>query len=269
MKTAFSTVGCPDWSWNEIFAVAKDLGFDGIEVRGIGSELFAPAAQPFAGDEAEKTAARLAAAGMQIPVYATNAVVGTGDLSAAMTEARAYLALAARTGTPYIRVLVTPEPQPGPADLPRAAECVRALCDEATAGVGVLIETNGVLAESARMREFIESVGRDNAGVLWDVHHPFRFFGEAPEQTMRNLGRLVRHVHIKDSVAKDGKTCYRMMGYGDVPVFDALSLLEAQGFDGFVSLEWVKRWNPDLQEPGIVFAHFANYIGCLLRQLRP
>lgn len=43
---------------------------------------------------------------------------------------------------------------------------------------------------------------------------------------------------------------YRMMGYGDVPVTDAVTLLDRAGFDGFFSLEWVKRWNPDLQEPG-------------------
>ena len=35
MKTAFSTLGCPGWSWDEIFATAKDLGLDGIEVRGV------------------------------------------------------------------------------------------------------------------------------------------------------------------------------------------------------------------------------------------
>ena len=36
MKLAFSTVGCPDFQWSEIYSMAKDLGFDGIEVRGLG-----------------------------------------------------------------------------------------------------------------------------------------------------------------------------------------------------------------------------------------
>ena len=39
--------------------------------------------------------------------------------------------------------------------------------------------------------------------------------------------------------------------------------LDRAGFDGFFSLEWVKRWNPDLQEPGIVFAHYKNYMDSL------
>ena len=58
-----------------------------------------------------------------------------------------------------------------------------------------------------------------------------------------------------------------MMGYGDVPVFDALKVLKENGYDGTVSLEWVKRWNPDLEEPGIVFAHFMSYITFLMGRL--
>ena len=41
MKLAFSTLGCPDFSWNDIYSMAKDLGFDGIEIRGLGNEIFA------------------------------------------------------------------------------------------------------------------------------------------------------------------------------------------------------------------------------------
>ena len=33
MKLAFSTVGCPDYNWTEIYSMAKDLGFQGIEMR--------------------------------------------------------------------------------------------------------------------------------------------------------------------------------------------------------------------------------------------
>ena len=77
----------------------------------------------------------------------------------------------------------------------------------------------------------------------------------------------MRYTHIKDSVGSDGEVTYRMMGYGDVPIFDTLKLLKEHGFSGYVSLEWVKRWCPDLQEPGIVFSHFASYMQYLMRQL--
>ena len=32
MKIAFSTLGCPDFDWPDIYSMAKDLGFDGIEM---------------------------------------------------------------------------------------------------------------------------------------------------------------------------------------------------------------------------------------------
>ena len=38
MKLAFPP-RLSGWSWEEIYATCKDLGIDGIEVRGIGSEI--------------------------------------------------------------------------------------------------------------------------------------------------------------------------------------------------------------------------------------
>lgn len=36
MKISFSTLGCPEFGWRDIYSLAKDFGFDGIEVRGLG-----------------------------------------------------------------------------------------------------------------------------------------------------------------------------------------------------------------------------------------
>ena len=33
MKFSFSTLACPGYTWADIYSMAKDLGFDGIEVR--------------------------------------------------------------------------------------------------------------------------------------------------------------------------------------------------------------------------------------------
>ena len=40
MKLAFSTLGCPDFDWSDIYSMAKDFGFQGIEIRGLGDEYF-------------------------------------------------------------------------------------------------------------------------------------------------------------------------------------------------------------------------------------
>ncbi len=103
--------------------------------------------------------------------------------------------------------------------------------------------------------------------MLWDIHHPYRFFNETPEFTFRNIGRYIKNTHVKDSVFKDGKIAYRMMGYGDVPIFDALKTLKGAGYQGFITLEWTKRWNKELQEPGIVFYHYVSYMKYLMEDL--
>ena len=48
MKIAFSTLGCPEFGWTDIYSMAKDFHFDGIEVRGLGHDLYAYRAAPFA-----------------------------------------------------------------------------------------------------------------------------------------------------------------------------------------------------------------------------
>ena len=67
MKLAFSTLGCPNWTFSEIFATAKDLGFDGVEIRGIGKEIFAPDIAEFSDSKIDATLAKIKRLGIEIP----------------------------------------------------------------------------------------------------------------------------------------------------------------------------------------------------------
>lgn len=269
MKLAFSTLGCPDWTWDEIFATAKDMRIDGIEVRGIGRIMYAPSHPLFGEEQCESTKARLEAGGLVISAFTSGAVLGLPDSRELAThEIRDYIELAQRMNVPYIRVLSSSSAQPEKVDLTQAKELYLMLCAEAKAhGVTLLMETSGALSDSAEMARFMEGSDPESAGVLWDLHHPYRFCGEAPELTYSRIGQYVRYMHVKDSVMKNGEVQYRMMGHGDVPVFDAIKLLHDNSYEGFVSLEWVKRWNKELQEPGLVFYHYGTYMQYLIEQL--
>ncbi len=270
MKLAFSTLGCPGWSWDEVFASAKDIGMDGIEVRGLEDVMFAPLAKPFLPENRAATLRRMLDAGMSFSMLTSGACLGITEPEKYMAEAMAYIDLAGAVGARDVRVMCSGKPQPEKTDLNQAKRLYIELTNYAELkghGVHVDIETNGVLADSAVLRDFMADVPEGNSGVLWDIHHPYRFFGETPEETFENIGRRVRYLHVKDSVMSDGAVSYRMLGCGDVPVFDALRVMKKHGYNGFVSLEWVKRWCPELQEPGIVFAHYASYMEYLLSQL--
>ena len=269
MKLAFSTLGCPGWTFDEIFAAAKDLKMDGIEVRGLGNEMYAPRIGIFSDSQIEGTMKRMQEANLCFSQVSSAADLSAADADKTLKEAKEYIDLACRIGSGTVRILPENSTAPtGEKDVGAAAELFAEMCDYgAKVGINPVVETAGYLADSDVMLKFLKKVNRGNAFALWDIHHPYRYFGESPVKTASNLEGLIKYVHVKDSKVVDEKNEYRMMGYGDIPILECLKELSKRSYDGFVSLEWVKRWSPDLQEPGIVFAHFAGYMQYLMTQL--
>jgi fatty-acyl-CoA synthase len=263
MKIAFSTLGCPDFSWSEIYSMAKDLGFDGIEIRGLGQEIFTVKAQPFTESQLPQTVKKLAELKLAIPCLSSGCCLKfAGQAEQNYREIGAYISLAARLGTPYIRILADLDPQPnGEVDDTAVLAVLQRLIPAAESqGVTLLVETNGVYADTSRLCRLLEQAASDAVAALWDTHHTYRFAGETPGRTVHNLGAFIKYVHIKDSVVVDGKTQYRLMGEGDLPIDAIMSALRSINYDGYVSLEWVKRWAADLDDAGVVFPHFANFM---------
>ena len=130
------------------------------------------------------------------------------------------------------------------------------------------METNGVYADTARLRDLLNQVRSDSVAALWDIHHPYRYAGESPEETVTNLGAYIKYVHVKDSVMENGKVSYRMMGEGDLPMEDVIRTLRSINYEGYLSLEWLKQYAPDLNDAGIVFPHYANYMSQYLGSAR-
>ena len=126
--------------------------------------------------------------------------------------------------------------------------------------VTLLVETNGVYSDTRRLRALLDSVNSHKIAALWDMHHPYRFAGESPEQTVANLGELIKYVHIKDSVMENGKVVYKMMGEGDLPIQKMIEALQSIQYTGYVSLEWVKLWMPNLLDAGVVFPQYAEFM---------
>ncbi len=271
MKIAFSTLGCPDFDWADIYSMAKDLGFDGIEIRGLGDDIFAVKAQPFTEKELPHTMKKISDLHLEIPCLSSGCCLKYAEQAEENHEEIVqYINLAARIGTPFIRVLGDREPQPeDDVDdnvILRALNRLVPIAEKK--GVTLLVETNGVYSDTSRLRNLLDQIPSDFIAALWDIHHPYRFGGEAPEKTVQNLGAYIRYVHVKDSVVDNGATRYRMMGEGDLPIQDMMLALRSINYEGYVSLEWVKRWASELSDAGIVFPHFINYMDSYLERKR-
>ncbi|MDY4977070.1 MAG: AMP-binding protein [Clostridia bacterium] len=263
MKICFSTLACPDSDWAEIYSMAKDLSFDGIEIRGLGEDIYAVKAKPFTEAQLPETVKKLSELGLTIPCLSSGCVLkNKEDYDQVVEEISAYISLAGKLYTPFIRILADSDPAPGgDVDDAYIIQTLGKLSKLAQEGnVTLLVETNGVYADTKRLKKVLDAVDSKFIAALWDMHHPYRYAGESPYDTIKNLSSYIKYVHTKDSVMTDGAVQYRMMGEGDLPLKDMFDALNAQGYDGYVSLEWVKRWAQDLSDAGVVVPQYANYM---------
>ncbi|MDO4563565.1 MAG: AMP-binding protein [Clostridia bacterium] len=263
MKIAFSTLACPDSSWSEIYSMAKDFGFNGIEVRGLGENIYAVAARPFTNEAIPATIKKLSELNLEVACLSSGCCLKFKDkLEDNVFELTQYINLASRLGTPFVRVLADLHPMPeGEVDDDFVASALRTVADIAEkSNVVLLVETNGVFCDTARLRRLLDNVGSRCVSALWDMHHPYRYANETPEETIANLGNYIKYCHVKDSVIEDGNVFYRFMGKGDLPLESMFKALSNSGYDGYICLEWVKRWLTELEGAEVVVPHFANYM---------
>lgn len=269
MKLATSTLGCPSWSLGEILQNVKAYGYDGVELRGLGPDLDLTQSPPFATRSAvEQTRHAFADAGLEICSVDTSAAFADpARAKSALGEARSALTLAQALGAPFVRVFGGGIP----VGVTRA-QTVQSLVDslrvlgEAAAQSGdviVILETHDAFSTGAQVAEVLTQVAHPRVAALWDLHHPYRQ-GESPEETWAALGAFVRHVHVKDSRPPDN---YCLLGEGDIPVLPMLHLLKHGGYDGWISLEWEKRWHPHLADPNVAFPQYATLLHEMLAQL--
>lgn len=257
MKLCFSTIGCPSWSLKDIMTTAKDLGYAAVEIRSINGEVDAPSMKDFK-EDIEKTKEYLAKVGVKIAMLTSNCALANHNDETAVERAKAYIDLAKKLGVPYIRVMSTDRPYFDGGDIELCkARYKEILAYAKDSGVLPLMETNGLFVDSKRLKEFLDECG---GGALWDTHHPYRYNDESVDDTIKNLGSYIKYVHLKDSLIEKGKVAYKMMGYGDIPLTEIISKLKENGYNGYYTFEWVKLWNKDLEDAGIVFAHYANYM---------
>lgn len=249
---AFSTLGCPAWDLTQIIDGATEYGYDAVELRGYQSEMDLPKAAPFTLEQRAETLARFTDAGIAVCCVSSSGVVREGNVD----HVRAHARLARALNCPSVRVFggnLEPEIS-REAALAKAAENLCAFGDAAQEeGVKIVLETHDAFSTGQAVAELLALADHPAVLSLWDLHHPYRQ-NEPYGDTYRCLASTLAHVHIKDG--KDG--VYTLLGDGDVPLFPMLDLLLGNGYGGPISLEWEKRWHPEIADPEVAFPQYAQ-----------
>jgi sugar phosphate isomerase/epimerase len=264
LPIAFSTLGCPLWSWKAILESADRLGYAGIELRGIAGEMDLPKVPELQGSRLAETKKDLAALGIVISDLGASSRMHEKDPAVRekqLDEGRRFIDLAQSLSVPYVRMFgdKLPPDEPKEEVMKRIVEGFQQMAAYAkAAGVTVIIESHGDFTHSADLAAILKSVGSPHFALLWDAHHTFVAGQEAPADTWKQLGSQVRHTHLKDSVPEGTERRYVLTGTGQVPVKEQVRVLATGGYKGFYCFEWEKKWHPEIEEPEIAFPHYAK-----------
>jgi sugar phosphate isomerase/epimerase len=240
MPRAISTLGCPELTLDAAFALARDHGLDGIEIRALEGTVDLPQLfrKRFGTPATVRVQhGRIFAFGTSVRLLAPK----PDDLGALA----AYLPWAEAMGVPYLRVFDGGETG-SEEELAAGREFLRTWRD-AHGGVELIVETHDAIAHPAALARFLDAF--PDLPVLWDAHHTWRKGGEHPADTWRRLRGHVPHIHVKDSISRPGPRLtysYVLPGTGEFPMAELRQALAADGYDGVLSLEWERMWHPEL-----------------------
>ncbi|WP_285727143.1 sugar phosphate isomerase/epimerase family protein [Psychromicrobium xiongbiense] len=248
MPLAYSTLGAPGYSLDQVIAAAENVPqhrVSGVELRVGEGQLAHPG---LSRAERVELRSRLAEAGVQ--VLTLSSYIRVNELQETDQpqdrQISELLGLAVDLGATGIRVF-SGGSFTDLTDEQTDAELVAGLAglDAAVAGSGVriLLETHDRYrtgADVARALELLEAV-RPGHGVraIWDAKHPWNA-GEPVERTAEALLPWLAYVQLKDARVGGELT---LPGRGDIPL---QTLVELAGPDGWYSLEWERAWHPEL-----------------------
>lgn len=260
----FSTLGCPSWDWAKILDFAQQHDFSAIELRGLQGMMDLPARREFQPDRIALSKREVAAKNLKIACVSSSAHLHDRDpekRNQQISDAKRFIDLAMALGTPNMRLFGNDIEGPKQQAVDRIVSGLRELgAYGGERGVSVIIESHGDFTDSPTLSEILSRADSPHVGLLWDAHHTYVEGKEEPEVTVKKLGKYIRHTHLKDSVPSADGRHYVLTGHGDVPVRRQVEVLAASGYSGCYTFEWEKVWHPDLAEPEIAIADFAQFM---------
>ena len=264
MKLAFSTLGCPEWNLQQIAEAARNLGYQGIELRALGGSINLLERPELQAGAIEHTRAFLQDQNLSICCVDTSCSFDAVDEKIRQENVEIALhhcELAAALRAPLVRVFPNEIPAEATREetRDRIAASLQEVAKRGPSGVCVGLETHGDFARGYAAAEIIRLVDQWNIGLIWDVANALAA-GDSIEESARAVAPYLMHVHLRDARAVAGREHWLpvLAGRGAVSFAKTIDALRGLAYDGYISFEWEKYWHPEIEEPEVAFADFAT-----------
>jgi len=260
---AWSTLGCPDWTFEQAAEHAAANGYRALEVRLLDRDIIPADLSPEQRQRVKRVMNQydigIIALGLSTRFSATD----PAERQKNVTDLERYIELADDLGAPYVRTFGgnVSEGATLAQTIDWVAEGIAAALPTAEKyGITVLLETHDAFCRGQEVAGVLTQVPHERLKAVWDVHHPFRM-GETIEETWRQIGARTAHVHLKDArLRPDGSWQLVLLGQGEVPCRQVVELLHAQGYQGAISAEWEKKWHPEIEPPEVALPQHAEML---------
>ncbi len=294
-KIAGHTMGTPEYTVLEALELFKKIGLDGAEIvvqddykSGLPTECTQEQL-----DEVKKKAEELGIRIIALTPY--NSKFNSLDEEIRhqeMNSLRKVIGYAQYLGAEYIRIYAGNyagnETDPDDNKWAKLIESMKELGDDAQkAGVTLVMENhfNTMTVSAKQSMDAAIAIDHPAVGILYDQANLTFTLQEDYETALEIQSSKVRYVHTKDLEFKAGNTAFvsdevshpkeedrnvytRIIGEGTVPWPQILKLLRDKGYEGWLSMEYERRWHPDdIPDASIGMKQGAEYLRKVMAEI--
>ena len=257
MKLCFSTLGCYDKEFDAIINFAKNNKITGLEIRGINSEMSNDKIVEFQDENVNSTIHKFNEHQIVPLILGTSCKFHKDDNRDVMIE-KSYkeMQIAKKLGFKAIRVFGDKIENEETVD--KVANALNTITNYAhKVGIKIYLEVHGDFNTVEVLEKVLNKIEfKDSFSLIWDIYHTNSKYGKNWKEFYLKMKPYIEHVHIKDSVGVD--LC--LPGKGELEIIPIIKYMLEDGYNGYFSLEWEKKWFPELDEFEVALNHFINLL---------
>lgn len=257
MKLCFSTLGCYDKEFDFILNLAKNNYISALEIRGINNEMSNDKIAEFQDANINNTIQQFKTNNIVPLILGTSCKFHKDDNRELMIE-KSYkeMQIAKKLGFKSIRVFGDKIENDDTVD--KVANALNTITNYAhDIGIKVYLEVHGDFNTIEVLERVLNKIEqKDSFSLIWDIYHTHSKYGKNWKEFYLKMKPYITHVHIKDTVGKD--LC--LPGKGELEIISIMKYMLEDGYNGYFSLEWEKKWFPELDEFEVALDHFIGLL---------